>query len=214
MELLLAACGALEPTIQGHGVLINSDVPAAFGAFWWAYAAWKYWCTPKLGALLILTFGDGSGVLTKFTAAAVGHGGLRTSPLEGPRLLARHRPSVGLYVGILAASQFQAQAVPPAEIQQFRGAGVPDWAPARVKLLARLPWPLQFVRGLLYVGGSLHGEGFTGYMLGRKIHGWVPLYFPLAWAIKFPIPLQFLTAAGLAALCFGFDIVKRPPLTC
>ena len=69
-----------------------------------------------------------------------------------------------------------------------------------MKLLARLPWPLQFVRGLLFIGGSLQGEGFTGYMLGRKIHGWVPLYFPLAWAIKFPIPLQLLTVAGLAAL--------------
>ena len=87
-----------------------------------------------------------------------------------------------------------------AEIQQFRGAGVPGWALPVAKLLARLPWPLQFVRGLLFIGGSLQGEGFTGYMLGRKIHGWVPLYFPLAWAIKFPIPLQLLTAAGLAAL--------------
>src|SRR5450432_1255096 len=29
--LCLAASGALEPTILGHGVLINSDVPAAFG---------------------------------------------------------------------------------------------------------------------------------------------------------------------------------------
>ena len=69
-----------------------------------------------------------------------------------------------------------------------------------MKLLARLPWPLQFVRGLLFIGGSLQGEGFTGYMLGRKIHGWVPLYFPFAWAIKFPVPLQLLTVAGLAAL--------------
>jgi hypothetical protein len=41
--LFLAACGALEPTIFGHGVLINSDVPAAFGALWFAYAAWRYW---------------------------------------------------------------------------------------------------------------------------------------------------------------------------
>jgi len=36
--------------------------------------------------------------------------------------------------------------------------------------------------------------------LGQKIHGWVPLYFPLAWAIKFPIPLQLLAVAGLIAL--------------
>src|SRR5258708_17932573 len=47
VALYLAACAALEPTILGHGVLINSDVPAAFGALWFAYAAWRYWRTPS-----------------------------------------------------------------------------------------------------------------------------------------------------------------------
>ena len=54
---------------------------------------------------------------------------------------------------------------------------------------------------MIFVGNNLRGDGFTGYLLGHKIQGWVPLYFPLAWAIKFPIPLQMLTVAGLAALC-------------
>ena len=97
--------------------------------------------------------------------------------------------------------------VSPLEANQFSGAGVPNWALPGVKLAARLPWPPQFVRGLLFIGGSLHGDGFPGYMLGHKIHGRVPGYFPLAWAIKFPIPLQMLTVAGLAAL--GIRIRRR-----
>ena len=198
--LFLAACGALEPTILGHGVLINSDVPAAFGALWFAYAAWKYWCTPNLRRLLILSLATAVAVLIKFTLLPLAVAGFGLALWKGPRLGAIAIP-LAVYVGILAASQFQAQPVPPAEVQQFSGAGVPHWALPGVRLLARLPWPLQFVRGLLYVGGSLQGDGFTGYMLGRKIHGWVPLYFPLAWAIKFPIPLQLLTVAGLAAFC-------------
>jgi hypothetical protein len=204
--LFLAACGALEPTIQGHGVLINSDVPAAFGALWFAYTAWKYWCTPDHRRLLILSLATVLAVLIKFTLLPLAAAGFGLVLWKGQRWRAIALP-LAVYVGILTVSQFQAQPVPPVEVQQFSGAGVPHWALPGVKLLARLPWPLQFVRGLLYVGGSLQGAGFTGYMLGHKIQGWVPLYFPLAWAIKFPIPLQLLTVAGLIAL--GIRIRRR-----
>jgi hypothetical protein len=198
--LFLAACGALEPTIQGHGALLNSDVPAAFGAFWFTYTAWNYWRTPNLRRLLILSLAAAVAVLIKFTLLPLAGVGFGLVLWKGPRLGAIAVP-LAVYIGVLAVSQFQAQAVPPAEVQQFSGAGVPHWALPGVNVLAHLPWPLQFVRGLLYVGGSLHGDGFTGYMWGHKIYGWVPLYFPLAWAIKFPIPLQLLTVAGLAVLC-------------
>lgn len=198
--LCLAVCGALEPTILGHGVLINSDVPAAFGALWFAYEAWRYWRTPNASRLLIMSLAMVLAVLTKFTLLPLGIAGFGLALWKGPRLLGAIAIPLAIYAGILAASQFQAQPVPQVEIQQFGGAGVPHWALTGARLLARLPWPLQFVRGLLFIGNNLNGDGFTGYMLGHTIHGRVPLYFPLAWAIKFPIPLQMLTVAGLAAL--------------
>ena len=198
--LILAACGALEPTILGHGVLVNSDVPAAFGALWLAYAAWRYWRTPTRNRLLILTLATVVAVLIKFTLLPLAIAGLALALWKGPRLLGAIAIPLAVYIGILAASQFHAQPVPQAEVNQFSGAGVPHWALPAANLLARLPWPLQFVRGILYIGGSLQGDGFTGYLLGHKIHGWAPLYFPIAWAIKFPIPLQVLVLAGLAAL--------------
>ena len=105
-----------------------------------------------------------------------------------------------LYVSILAASQFKAEPVESNLRQRFTIAGVPERVMPVANLIARLPWPPQFVRGLIFVGTSVHEDHFAGYMLGRKIHGWAPGYFPLCWAIKFPIPLQFLTVAGLAAL--------------
>lgn len=200
IALVLAACGALEPTIIGHGALIKSDVPGAFAALWFAYAAWRYYQLPGTPRLLLMTLSLVLAVLTKFTLLPLILVGYGLALWRGPRLLAAITIPAALYIGILAASQFQAQPVPAAELNQFTGAGVPEWALPAAKLVARLPWPLQFVRGLLYIGSSLHGEGFTGYMLAHKIHGHVPAYFPLAWAIKFPIPLQALTMAGLAAI--------------
>jgi hypothetical protein len=200
VALILAACGALEPTILGHGVLIHSDVPAAFGALWFAYAAWRYWRAPGTVRLLIMTLALVIAVLTKFTLLPLAIAGFGLALWKGPRLLGAVAIPVAVYAGILAASQFRAQPVPQVEINQFSGAGVPHWALPAVRLVARLPWPLQFVRGLLFIGGSLRGDGFTGYMLGHTIHGRVPLYFPLAWAVKFPIPLQILAVAGMVAL--------------
>ncbi len=198
--LCLAVCGALEPTILGHGALINSDVPAAFGALWFAYAAWKYWYTPNVRRLLILLLAILVAVLIKFTLLPLVFFGYGLALWKGPRLLSAIAIPVAVYTAILAASQFQAQPVPPLELHQLSGAGIPGVLLPAVTLIARLPWPLQFVRGLLFIGGTLQGDGFTGYLLGHKIHGAVPLYFPLAWAIKFPIPLQLLAFAGLAAL--------------
>ena len=63
---------------------------------------------------------------------------------------------------------------------------------------ARVCLALQFVRGLLFIGGSLQGEGFTGYMLGRKIRLGAAL-LPAHLGNQVPHP-QLLTAAGLAAL--------------
>jgi Dolichyl-phosphate-mannose-protein mannosyltransferase len=211
VALCLAAFGALEPTILGHGVLINSDVPAAFGALWFAYAAWNYWRVPDARRLLLLLATMMFAVLTKFTLLPLAIAGFCLALWKGPRPLAAVAIPLGLYFAILASSQFQADPVPEAQIRQFSGAGVPAIALGPARLIAGLPWPPQFVQGLLFVGGSLQGDGFTGYMLGHKIRGRVPLYFPLAWAIKFPIPLQILTVAGLIALLIRIRLRKAGP---
>jgi hypothetical protein len=203
----LAACGALEPTILGHSSLINSDVPAAFGALWFAYAAWRYAVRPDWRRLLIFSAAVTVAVLIKFTLLPLAFAGFALTLWKGPRALAAVAVPLVVYLGILAAAQFQARPVAPEEVAQFVGAGVPGWGLGIAALAARLPWPPQFVRGLLFLGGSMHGEGFTGYLLGHKIQGWVPLYFPLAWAVKFPIPLQLLTVAGLAA--FALRLKRR-----
>ena len=201
--LALAACGILEPTILGHGALIKSDVPAAFGALWFAYAAWRYWQRPGLPRLLIMTLAMLVATLTKFTLLPVVAIALALALWRGPRLAGALIIPLTFYFGTLASYQFQAAPVSPELIGEFGPAGIPHLLMPAALALAKLPWPDQWVRGLLFILGSLHGPSFPGYMLGHKITGMVPAYYPLAWAVKFPIPLQILTLAGVAALALA-----------
>jgi hypothetical protein len=118
---------------------------------------------------------------------------------KGPRWAAFLVPLV-VYFAILAAYQFRAAPVEKEELADFHAAGVPRSLLPAAEAVARLPWPKQFVRGLLYIGGSIRNRSFPGYMLGETVTGVEPLYFPLAWAVKFPVPLQILAVAGVAAL--------------
>jgi hypothetical protein len=198
--LILAACGILEPTILGHGALIKSDVPAAFGAVWFAYAAWRYWLGPDLRRLVLMVVALVVATLTKFTLLPLIGVALVLALWRGPRLAGILITVPAFYVATLAAYQFRASPIGEPELASFVPAGVPEVLMPLATTFAKLPWPTQYVRGLLYIRGSLHGPGFNGYMLGHRITGMVPAYYPLAWAIKFPVPLQILTIAALVAL--------------
>jgi hypothetical protein len=199
VALMLATAAALEPTIMGHGAIVKSDVAATFGALLFAWCACRYWEAPsprRVAAVLVALV---VGVLAKFTLLPLAAFALILLLAKGPRWAALLVPMV-VYVAILAAYQFRAAPVEKEDKKAFVYAGVPRRLLPVATAVARLPWPRQFVRGILFIGGSMHDEGFAGYMLGEKISGTVPFYFPLAWAVKFPIPLQLLTLAGLAAL--------------
>jgi 4-amino-4-deoxy-L-arabinose transferase-like glycosyltransferase len=200
VALILAACAALEPTVLGHGPLINSDVPAAFVALWCAYAMWTYWRRPTPGRLVFMTLTLFLALITKFTLLPLLVIGYGVALWRAPRLSSAILIPSALYCGLLVASQFQARPLPEQKVAQFEGAGLPHSLQPIAAFVGRLPWPSQFIEGLLYIGGSLQGRGFTGYMLGHKIEGRVPGYFPFAWIVKFPIPLQLLMAAGLTEL--------------
>jgi hypothetical protein len=115
--------------------------------------------------------------LAKFTLMALVPLGLILVLWRGPRLLGPAFLLATIYAGILLGYQLY-----------------------DIQLVSKVPWPGQFVRGIRYIGDADRNQGFPAYMLGRRIEYGAPLYFPLAWAIKFPIALQLGTAAGLAAL--------------
>ena len=196
IALALAVCTTLEPTILGHGALIKSDEAAAFGALLFAWTAWRYWTVPgwrrmyaMVGALIVA-------VLAKFSMPPLIGVAILLILIKGPRRAGALLVPPAVYVAILAAYQFHAGPIEAEERNDFRPAGIAAAGP----VMEFLPWPKQFVRGVIFVAGIMHNREPSGYMLGRRITGPEPLYIPLAWAIKFPIPLQLLTLAGFAAL--------------
>jgi 4-amino-4-deoxy-L-arabinose transferase-like glycosyltransferase len=198
IAMILASSVALEPSILGHGALIKSDVPAAFCVLLFAYAAWKHLQRPNAWRLFLLTLALLAAILTKFSLLVLVPVAVILALARGPRLLTLLMIPFVLYVGVVAASQFQVQPLPDAEAWSALEAGVPAFAVSAAKLI---PWPLQFVRGVLFIAACLRGTGFTGYLNGVRIEGWVPAYFPVAWMIKFPISLQILVVSGVVASC-------------
>jgi hypothetical protein len=199
IALTLAACTALEPTILGHGALIKSDAAAAFGALLFAYAAWRYWNRPGPRTLAWMTAALAVAVLTKFNLLVLVPVTMVLVLIKGPRLLGVVAIPLAVYLAILAAYQFQAGRIGRGELDRFAPSGIPDVL-RRSNVVTRLPWPRQFVRGVLFVAGANRNRNFQGWMLGHRIEGSAPGYYPLAWGIKTPLPLQALLVAGLAAL--------------
>ncbi|MDX2153974.1 MAG: glycosyltransferase family 39 protein [Bryobacteraceae bacterium] len=197
VALCVLICVAFEPTFLGHAAFIKSDVPAAFGALWFAYELAGYWSTATCARLVRLALSLAVAVQIKYSLLVLAPLALAAALWRGPRLAAVTLLPAVLYAGILAGGAFRVEPVPEHLVDQFAGAGVPAAMQPAAELIARLPWPQQFVRGLLFVGGALRSGGYEGYMLGRRISGPEPLYFPFAWAIKVPIALQVLTLAGL-----------------
>ncbi len=195
-----AACTALEPTILAHGHLIKSDVAAAWGSVLWAYLAWRYWREPGLARLAAMAAGLLLAVLAKFTLLAFVPLAAALVLWKGPRLSGLLLLAAILYGGILAGYQFyEVRKIRAAEYQQMLEEGFTAREVRLARLAGKLNWPAQFVRGIRYIGAADRNAGFPAYLLGRKIEYQAPLYFPVCWALKFPIALQILTAAGLAA---------------
>jgi len=195
--LVLAGLCSVEPTILGHGALIKSDVPAACLALWFGYRTWRFLMEPTVRNFGLVTAAVVLGLLTKFTlvillpiAVAIGLAKVR-------RIVHLSMLAVLPYLGILLSGGAMPEPVTGTLLEQVKGAGL-RWPLSWIAdLLVALPWPPQFIKGLVYIHGALHGEGFLGYLNGQKISGWVPEYFPIAFVYKEPIPMLMLFGGGV-----------------
>jgi hypothetical protein len=211
--LLAAALFASLPPVLAHGGLATTDVPAlaAFLAASLALVLWTH--APSPAASLALGAAVAAALCAKFssigfllvTAVALA-GWLR---LTGRPLPAGwRRGAVVAAVSSLAVTwviyRFSLGAVAAADsaasvaqaLDQCLGSGSPMRALADRAVAVSLPAPELF-RGALDLCAH-NAAGHSAYALGRISQHGFWYYFPLALAVKTPIPFLILVLAGVA----------------
>ena len=197
--LLALALLTLDPNILAHGSLATTDLGATAFIFWAMMAAARYLHRPTrrrwwLAALLL-----GLAQLAKLTA-------LLLFPLVGALFLANaltgkssdkssERPLLRRrllsYAGMVAVATLVVWAGYGFELRPVTGLAV-DWPLPAASHIER--W-LRLRENLAY--------GRESFLLGQnRMHGW-RLYFPVAFAIKTPLPTLVLIALTAAALALG-----------
>jgi len=204
--LLAAALCALDPNILAHERLSTTDVGGAFFAFLAAYALWKALGRPSLCRILWAGLTLGLAFAAKLSVLLFGPilglaallDGVPGGPGRARRLLGRAGLSLAVVVlglsVVWATYRFQ---VGPLE---ERGPLVPA------------PLYVQGVRAVL----DFAGGGRPAYLLGQiSTAGWW-YYFPVAFAVKTPLPtlLGLLIATGAALQRPSRDdlLLLLPPL--
>ncbi|MEX2262423.1 MAG: hypothetical protein WD696_10745 [Bryobacteraceae bacterium] len=205
VALIVTALFALEPTALGHGALLKNDLAATFGYLLFWYRAWRLVKSPRmanaawLGAgLLLALLGKLSMLFLALVAPLIVLWAFRNSRRTLPAALAA--VTLGPYLGLLAASQFQTRRIPARELEVH---AVTGRLPAPFLLAAQvfrvLPVPTPVWNGVVSIVQS-NRNGSPVYLLGDVYERGHRLYFAAALAWKIPEAIQMLLLGGLA-LC-------------
>ncbi len=202
----MALLYVLEPTALAHGALVKNDLAATFGHLLFWFRVWRFWREPTpfhlvcLGAALLLATLSKLSMLV-LLPQAVGLVLLRYITLPGRRVrnavAAAGLMLTALYLGLLAAYQFQVERLSAAELASHRA----DPALPRPLLWAAqvfrvVPIPRQMWAGVVSLLQSNAAENMI-YLLGDIYPNGHPLYFVIALAFKVPVAIQILALCGV-----------------
>lgn len=215
----------LDPNVIAHGKLVTTDA-AAMTADWFVLLALARWArAPGARRAVVVGLALGAALLCKFSTALTGALLLPFGAMLSLRRVPLRLPSVARDAVLVYGTAFlciwttHGFAVGPVEPRRhgptahsgtMEMARDPDQdlaaetSPVR-RLEGRvLPAPTYF-QGMLEVSSHVYRRGHPAYLMGRHSRtGW-RAYFPIAFAIKTPLPTLLLILAGL--LSFG---VARP----
>lgn len=227
------------PVILGHAAVVALDVPVTALAILALYLLLRWFESPSLGAALRLGLGAGLAFATKMSA--VPFIGVAALSLIGLRLLFARRAPPAWQLARRAGGAALALALSLVILIGVYGPTrvhltTPDLAPSPsldfwlgshgalhdlgYRLAARVPLPLgvQMVP-LNILGVEWHNEhGHLSYLLGHTAeNGWW-YFYPVALAVKTPLPLLLLGLAGLGLLAVrgvrNADIYRLAPAAC
>jgi Dolichyl-phosphate-mannose-protein mannosyltransferase len=218
VALIASTLIAFEPNLLGHGSLVATDVPAAFGFLLAIYALWSYVQRPGALRMSALGLAIGLALIIKYSAVLL----IGIVPLlmviDLLNSAAHERLSRGLrHIAALALTALIALVVLWAAYG-FRYAARPNaataWTNDRIEqtksfLPSRVIPELEHARVLpqAYLIGLqdvlVESElGRRSFLLGANYLGGRWYYFPVATAIKFTLP--FLAAVFISIAAFRF----------
>jgi len=207
--LFAVALYSLEPTLLAHGRVVQTDVPAAFGYLLTAFALYRYALAPGWRRALGVGAAGGLAILAKFSMLLVG-------PAVGVFFLWKLWRARGDKVGrkrvwwhaaltaaaallvINAAYYFHGRALTERDArwvaESFPSSAAAVWAAIRALSVVL---PTDMVLGVFWQLWH-NGGGHPASLLGmQSATGWW-YYFPVAFALKVPLPHLLLALASLA----------------
>ncbi|HEX7313527.1 MAG TPA: glycosyltransferase family 39 protein [Pyrinomonadaceae bacterium] len=212
--LFAVALFALEPTLTAHGRVVQTDVPSALALLLFAFALYEYLKAPAVGRAAWVGGAAGFAAVTKFSMLALGPvlclifaSLLVFAPRKGLR-----RGRVALQALAVAAAAVVAvnagyffQHAPPEPFEEALARSVVtleiEHGPLRSALAAghhllQIIFPPDFISGVGWQLGHAKMGHPAGLLGDYSQHGWW-YYFPVAFALKAPLPVVLLTLAGL-----------------
>jgi hypothetical protein len=206
--LLAVALFSLEPTIQAHGWIVHTDIPASTAYLgWWAALA-IYATRPSLRRAIILGLVSGAAVSTKYNLLVLLQLGLLALGilwLVAPRRGDKRLPIIGhgaiiavlILLVINAVYFFGHQPLTNTDINWLR-----QEDPARAELVLTIMRILSPIVPPYYQLGTYtvlthNAEGHPAGLLGEfSSQGWW-YYFPVAFTLKTALPVLILTITGI-----------------
>jgi 4-amino-4-deoxy-L-arabinose transferase-like glycosyltransferase len=187
----------------GHLVLLDMGETLMFVLAAWSFAV--FLDRPSEGRAALCGLACGGALSMKFTGIVLAPILFVLASLHAitrkawPRYW-RHLPVLGIAAAgvVLALYVPYWSPAPPLTVDQATKIGVPAW----FQILRPVLIPPDFFKGLA-VQMMHEAAGHAGYLLGHwRTTGWW-YYFPVALALKTPLPLLLLTAVGLLSWLTG-----------
>jgi 4-amino-4-deoxy-L-arabinose transferase-like glycosyltransferase len=221
--LFAVALFALEPAVLAHGRVVQTDVPSALALLLFAFALHRYLKAPDAGRAALAGAAAGFAAVTKFSMVALG-------PLLcvvfaslfvfAPRREIRRARVAAQAAAVAVAAVLAVNAgylfhhAPPESFEDALarsvvtidvGHGLLRSALGAGYHLLQIIFPPDFVAGVGWQLGHAKLGHAAGLLGGYSQHGWW-YYFPVAFALKTPLPVLLLTLAGLA---WGLTRLRR-----
>ena len=216
--LFAVALYTLEPTLLAHGRVVQTDVPSALALLLFSFALYEYLRAPRARPAALAGLAAGFAAVTKFSMVALAP--VLCVVFACLFALAPRRKGEGLsrarvagHAGALALAAVVAVNAGyffrrgPAESFDDALAGAVVRLDAERGTLRRaaleaghgllqVVFPPDFVSGVGWQLGHAKLGHEAGLLGGYSRHGWW-YYFPVAFALKTPLPVLLLTLAGL-----------------